>query len=297
MFERHDTLPDKFVVVFIYLTMLLLIFVMVYPFWDQLILSLSTRQAALVGGFRLWTWPLNWEPYRMVLRSHQLFVAFGNSIYRVVMGTAWTLFITSMTAYPLSRDNMPLKGLFTGIILFTMLFGGGLIPSYLLRRDLGLLDKRIVLILPGLGAWNIIIMRNFFRSIPHEIQESASLDGASDFRTFINIILPLSKPVLATVALWTAVGHWNDFFAALIYITDNKKVVLQQLLRRVLLEGEFSHAGIQPGPELGDVMSKRPTDEMAKAALLMVTTIPIVLVYPFAQRYFIRGIMLGAVKG
>jgi len=297
MFERHDTLTDKFVVVFVYLAMVGLIFIMVYPFWDQLVMSLSMREAALRGGFRLWTWPLNFESYKMVLRSRQLFVAFGNSIYRVAMGTTWTLFITSLTAYPLSRDNMPLRGLFTGMILFTMLFSGGLIPSYLLRRDLHLLDKRLVLILPGLGAWNIIIMRNFFRSIPHEVQESASLDGASDFRTFLSIVLPLSKPVLATVALWTAVGHWNDFFGPLIYISDKNKVVLQQLLRRVLLESEFSHAGIQPGPELGDVMNKRPTDEMAKAALLMVTTVPIVLVYPFVQRYFIKGIMLGAVKG
>jgi putative aldouronate transport system permease protein len=139
-------------------------------------------------------------------------------------------------------------------------------------------------------------MRNFFRSIPVEIQESAKLDGASDFRIWARIIMPLSKPVLATVALWTAVGHWNAYFDALIYMNDRSKYVLQVILRRVLLEDELISMGMQPGPEYG-VMMRRPTQETIKAALLMVTTLPIVFIYPFLQRYFIKGIMLGAVKG
>ena len=297
MYEKHDTLLDKVFVTFVYLAMLFVLVIMIYPFWDQLVMSVSMRVAALRGGFRLWTWPLNFESYRSVLKSRHLVEAFLNTVYRVVLGTVWTLLVTALASYPLSQDHFPFKGFFTAIILFTMLFGGGLIPNYLLRRDLGLLDKRIVLILPGIGAYNIIIMRNFFRSIPVEIQESARLDGASDFGIWSKIVMPLSKPVIATIALWTAVGHWNAYFDSLIYITDRSKEVLQVVLRRVLLEDELLSMGMEPGPELGNVMQKKPTNEMVKAALLMVTTIPIVLIYPFLQRYFIKGIMLGAVKG
>ena len=296
MFSKHDTFIDKILMAVIYLFMIALLIVMVYPFWDQFIMSISMRQAALKGGFRLWTWPINLEGYKSVLKSRQIGVSALNTMYRVVVGTIWTVFLTSLTSYPLSRDDFPLKGLFTGLILFTMLFSGGLIPGYLLRKDLGLIDKRLVFILPGVGAYNIIIMRNFFRSIPRAIQESAKLDGASDLVIWARIIMPLSMPVLATIALWSAVGHWNAYFDSLIYITDRSKYVLQVVLRRVLLEDELISMGVQPGPEVG-VMLSRPTSETVKAALLMVTTLPIVLVYPFLQRYFIKGILLGAVKG
>ena len=297
MFEKYDTFLDKVFVLFVYIAMFFVLVIMIYPFWDQLVMSVSMRVAALRGGFRLWTWPLNFESYKAVFQSSHLFEAFLNTLHRVVLGTVFTLLVTSLISYPLSQDHFPFKRFFTGLILFTMLFSGGLIPSYLLRRDLGLLDKRLVLILPGIGAYNIIIMRNFFRSIPVEIQESARLDGASDFGIWSRIIMPLSKPVLATIALWTAVGHWNAYFDSLIYITDRSKEVLQVVLRRVLLEDELVSMGMQPGPELGLIMQKKPTNEMVKAALLMVTTLPIVMIYPFLQRYFIKGILLGAVKG
>jgi putative aldouronate transport system permease protein len=296
MFTKHDVLLDKILVGLIHVAMVSLLIVMIYPFWDQFIMSISMRTAALRGGFRLWTWPINLEGYRVVFKSKEILTGAMNTLYRVILGTIWTVFFTALTSYPLSRDDFPLKGLFTGVVLFTMLFSGGLIPSYLLRRDLGLIDKRLVFILPGVGAYNIIIMRNFFRSIPAEIQESAKLDGASDLQVWARIIMPLSKPVLATIALWTAVGHWNAYFDSLIYITDRSKYVLQVILRRVLLEDELISMGMQPGPEYGVLMTK-PTQETVKAALLMATTLPIVFVYPFLQRYFIKGIMLGAVKG
>ncbi len=297
MFSIHDTLTDKILMVFVYILLVLLLITMIYPFWDQLIMSLSTRDASLRGGFRLWTWPISWAGYRVVLQSKELGIAFLNTIFRVVAGTLWTVFITALTAYPLSRDDFPMRGLFTGLILFTMWFGGGLIPGYLLRKSLGLLDKRLVLILPGIGAYNIIIMRSFFRSIPREMQEAAQLDGASDFALWLRVIMPLSKPVLATIALWSAVGHWNAYFDVLIYITDRTKYTLQIILRRALLESEMAAMGMEPGPEFYDPNVQRPTEPTVKAALLMVTTVPVLLVYPFLQRYFIKGIMLGSLKG
>ena len=229
-----------------------------------------------------------------MLSSTEVWNSGLNTIYRVVIGTIWGVFITALTAYPLSRRDFPLSGLFTGIILFTMLFSGGLIPSYLLRKSLGLLDKRLVLILPGIAAYNLIIMRNFFRSIPRELQEAAQLDGASDFEVFWRVVIPLSKPVLATIALWLAVEHWNAYFDALIYITDRSKFVLQVVLRRILLENQLEMF-LPAGTDI--FVGQKPTEEVVKAALVMVSTVPIVLIYPFLQRYFIKGVMLGSLKG
>ncbi len=296
MFAKHDTLVDRIFVTIIYLAMVLLVIIMLFPFWDQVIMSLSTRTAALKGGVRLWTWPMTLEAYRSVLKSRLLGQAYLNTIWRVITGTLWTVSLTALTAYPLSRDDFPFKGVFTGIILFTMMFSGGLIPNYLLRKSLHLIDKRIVLILPGVGAYTLIVVRNFFRSIPQELQEAAELDGATPFQTWLWVIMPLSKPVLATIALWSAVGHWNAFFDVLIYINDRSKYTVQIILRRAILENELRSMEIMPDPFMEEAM-ERPTPEMMKAALLILTTLPILFVYPFVQRYFIKGIMLGSVKG
>jgi putative aldouronate transport system permease protein len=188
-----------------------------------------------------------------------------------------------------------MKKLITGLVLFTMLFNGGLIPSYLLMKSLKLLDTRWVLILPGaITAYNLIIMRNFLRSIPDSLEESAKIDGASDFYIWWKIVLPLSLPALSTISLWIAVHHWNSYFDALIYITDRSKYVLPVLLRRLLLESQLDM--FLQGPDLMDFQEK-PTEETTKAAIIVISTLPIVAVYPFIQKHFTKGIMLGAVKG
>jgi len=290
----HDTLADKIFVGFVYVAMLLVAVLMLYPLWDQLVLSLSTRQGALRGGFRLFPNPISVEAYKQVLASSEVWRSFGNTVIRVVAGTTWGVLLTALTAYPLARDDFPFSRLLMLLIVFTMLFGGGLIPDYLLRKQLGLLNTRLVLILPGLAAFNLIIMRNFYRSLPRELQEAAQIDGASDFAIWWRIVLPLSKPALATIGLWIAVGHWNAYFDALIYITDRDKYVLQVVLRRILLEGQVDMF-IPSSMDISGV-AQRPTGETVKAALVMVGTIPIVLVYPFLQRHFIKGTLLGAIK-
>jgi putative aldouronate transport system permease protein len=150
--------------------------------------------------------------------------------------------------------------------------------------------------LPGLAAYYLVIVRNFYSGMPQELQEAAQIDGANDFTLWWKVVMPLSKPILATIALWTAVNHWNAYLDALIYMTDKSKYVLQILLRRVLLDTDLLNIGMQPGQEMGSIIS-RPTEETVKAALLIVTTVPILLVYPFAQRYFIQGLLQGSVKG
>jgi len=296
MSTRYDTFSDKILVTLCYLTISVLVIMMFYPFWDQFIISISTRQAALVGGFRLWTWPINLDGYRVVLRSRELGQAALNTLFRVVVGTGFSVVITALTAYPLSRKDLPFRRVLTGFFVFTMFFGGGLIPTYIWVRMLGLINNPLVLILPGLAAYYLIIVRNFFSGMPQEIQEAAQIDGASDFALWWRIIMPLSKPILATIALWTAVNHWNAYLDALIYMTDKSKYVLQILLRRVLLDTDLLNMGMQPGQEMGSIIS-RPTEETVKAALLIVTTVPILMVYPFAQRYFIQGLLQGSVKG
>ena len=177
-----------------------------------------------------------------------------------------------------------------------MFFSGGLIPTYIWVRTLGLINNPLVLILPGLAAYYLIIVRNFFSGMPQEIQEAAQIDGASDFALWWQIIMPLSKPILATIALWTAVNHWNAYLDALIYMTDRSKYVLQILLRRVLLDTDLLNMGMQPGQEMGSIVS-RPTEETVKAALLIVTTVPILLVYPFAQTLLHPGPLAGVGEG
>jgi len=293
-----DTTADRILVLGIYAFMIVLAVVMLYPFWEQVVLSFSTRAQALRDTLHLVPYPVSLEAYDRVLGSHEVWHAFLVTVFRVVVGTIFGLAVTAMTAYPLARDDFPFRDIFLALILFTMLFNGGLIPDYLLRKSLHLLNTLLVLILPGISAYNVIIIRSFYRyAIPRELQEAAQLDGASDWDVWWHVVLPLSKPVLATVGLWLAVSHWNAYFDALIYITDHDKYVLQVILRRILLENQIEMF-LPPGTarDIGAV-GQPPTPETVKAALIVVSTIPIVLIYPLLQRYFIKGITLGSLKG
>jgi len=228
-----------------------------------------------------------------IFNSRTIWTAYSNTIFRTVAGTGLAVFFTFCGAYPLSKKSFPLRKTFTIILMVTMFFNGGLIPGYLLIRNLGMLDTYWALIIPGmLSAFNIYLVRNFIQTIPASLEESAEIDGASHFQILMKIIIPLSTPILATIALWAAVGYWNEWFAAMIYTRDTKFEVLQLLLRRVMnratVQGIFR--SITPGMRRPDTMSVR-------AATLMVTIGPILFVYPFLQRYFVKGIMIGSLKG
>jgi len=236
---------------------------------------------------------LSLTAYRMVLANSEIVVGYGNTIFRTVFGTLLTLLATAMAAYPLSRKEMPWRKRLTFFVLFTMLFGGGLVPTYLVIKSLHLVNNRLVYVLPGLiTAFNVLIMKSFFQSIPDSLSESAKMDGANDFTILTRIYLPLSLPILATVGLWTAVFHWNSWFDGLLYITDNSKQVLQVLLQRIVIEN--STEMIEKGIINPDTFSYTP--ETIKAATVIVTMLPILFVYPFVQKYFVKGIMLGGVK-
>lgn len=294
--KAFDSKTDRAFIILDYCLMAALAFVMLYPFWDMLILSISPRAEVFTSGFRFITLHPDMTAYKKVIGSTEIWNGFYNSIVRVILGTAISLVLTALTAYPLSKKQLPLNKFFTWLFLITMMFSGGLIPGYLLIKNLHMLNTIWALVVPSaIDAFNLIIMRNFLRFIPESLEESAMLDGAKEFTIWWRIVLPLSKPALATIALWVAVNHWNAYFDALIFITDRSKYVLPIILRRVLLENQItSFIGREYIPT---VNSAKPTDESLKAAIVMVGTLPIVCVYPFLQKYFMKGIMLGAVKG
>ncbi len=268
-------------------------FTTVYPFYYTVVLSLSSATAALEPGFKFWPKEFSWTSYQMVFSNPDILTGYRNTLFRTVTGTMGVLFFTSLLAYPLSRRNLVHRRGWMIFLLITMIFHGGLVPTYLLIRNLGLMDNLLVYVLPGLiTAFNVIILKNFFQGIPDSLAESARIDGASEWHILFRIYLPLSKPVLATIALWTAVAHWNAWFDALLYIHSDNKQVLQMFLQRVVIGSntELIEKNIL-NPEVLQF-----TPETIKAATVIVTILPILAVYPFLQRYFMKGILLGSVK-
>lgn len=270
------------------IVLLLLGLCTLYPFWYTLALSFSSPQEANQLGLHLFPEEPTLRAYAKIFSQHDVYVAYRNTILRAGLGVSLSVLLTALTAYPLSKRTFPHRKIFMFLLVFSLLFSGGTIPAYLLVKNLHLIDSMWALILPGaVGAMNVIIMRNYFESIPAELHESGKMDGAGEFSLFWRIALPLSAPVIAVIGLWLAVYYWNEWFQAMLYVNDNKLEVLQMYLRRTVLSG-----GID---QLFDATDMTP--ESLKAATLMFISAPILFVYPFIQRYFVKGIMLGSVKG
>lgn len=265
----------------------------VYPFLCVVAISLSTPLSVAKAGLTLVPTDISLTAYKMILSDEQIRIGYLNSIFRTVVGTALTLIATALAAYPLAHPKMPWRKRLIFFVLFTMLFSGGLVPRFLLIKSLGLVDSRWVFIIPGLlGAFSIFILKNFFQNVPSSYGEAARLDGAGEFSILFRIYLPLSKPALATIALWSAVGHWNSWFDGLIFISDDRKQVLQVFLQRIVVENSIRTHEYGLGVERGIDFSA----ETVKAACIVVTVLPMLLVYPFVQRYFIKGINIGGIK-
>ena len=287
------TFADRLLVVIIYVGMVAFALSIVYPFWYLFVDSFNTPEASILDRVKLWPRDMTLDNYRKVFDSGIIGTAYLNSLFKTIVGTGLILLISFMAAFGLADRTMPGIKVVTFFMIFTMFFSGGLMPTYLWYKQLGLLNSRLVWFLPALAnAFYIIIMRNFFREIPAELTESATIDGATLTDILFRIVVPLSAPVVATVALWAAVAHWNDWFFPLIFTPEKDKTVLQVLLRRVLVENQTSELELFEEHEVRNI-----TAETVKAALLFISIGPIIAVYPFIQRYFVKGIMLGAVKG
>ncbi|MGO4497840.1 carbohydrate ABC transporter permease [Paenibacillus sp. 2RAB27] len=290
MLKTRLSMFDTLIVLFISLFSLAVL----YPFWQTFVLSFSDANGASTLGFHLW--PEQWVAvaYRFVFNYQNIISAYLNTIFRTVIGTALIVSFTLLVAYPLSKKDLPYRNYFTAFFLITMFFSGGLIPNYLLIKSLGLLDNRLALILPGVvNVFSIIIMRNFLMTIDKGLEESALIDGAGYFKILTKIIIPLSKPVIATVALWAAVGHWNAWFDAMIYIRDPSKTVLQMVVREMMVALDLSQTQFGGG----GMSNANLLLSNVRAATVMISIGPIILIYPFAQKYFIKGIMIGSLKG
>ncbi|GBG10988.1 ABC transporter permease [Paenibacillus sp. MY03] len=293
MFSRM-TIGEKWFQVFAVMFIAGLSVLFVYPFIHVLSISLSTPSEAIRPGLHLFPQEFSLEAYRKAVSSTQIWYGFRNTIFRTVVGTVLSVVVMVMAAYPLSKKYLPDRRFYTLFIVMTMFFSGGLIPSYMLIKSLGLYDSMLVYIIPSLFVtFSLLILRNFFIGIPQELEDSARMDGANDIRILFSVVLPLSAPIIATITLWSAVRYWNEWFQALIYIQDQTKIVLQIYLRRLVVENQDM--------ELRMLMSQQPgqetvTPETVKAAVLMIITGPIIIVYPFLQKYFVKGVMIGSLK-
>ena len=289
---------DFFLLVIIHSVVLILLAAVIYPLVYVLSCSISSPEYVATG--KIWLLPkgITLLGYRRVFQDASILTGYRNTILYTVTGTILNLVVTIPAGYTLSKSFVPGRNFFMGFFLFTMYFSGGLIPSFLLIRSLGLYNTPLVLVILGaFSVYNCIICRTFFSAIPKEMEEAATIDGASVGRTFMQIVLPVSQALLGVMVLYFAVGHWNSYFAALIYITNESLKPLQLVLRRILILDAASVAMMDSGTGddyLGELYQVR---ELIKYAVIVVSSLPVLILYPFLQKYFVKGVMIGSVKG
>lgn len=287
---------DKIFDVINYSGMILILLIILYPLYFIVIASFSNPNA--VAGGDVWFWPVgfNLEGYKEIFSYREIWIGYANSIYYTLVGTAVNLVLIIPAAFALSRKELIGKKPILGLFALTMFFGGGLIPTYLLVDALNLKNTMWALTLPGaVGVYNLIVARSFFQqSIPEELFESAALDGCGYFAYFFKIAIPISKPIIAVMFLIHAVGHWNSYFSALIYIVDRDLYPLQVVLREILIQNQSMQQGIL---DTAAVEKQRQMAELIKYGTIIVSSLPVLILYPFIQKYFVKGILLGSVKG
>ena len=279
--------------------MVLIIIVTLYPFWYVFVVSFNEGKDAARGGIYFFPRVFTTDNYRAVFRNKNLLDAFIISGLRTVIGTVAHVFFTGIVAFAMTKSDLIGRKFYMLVGTITLFFGGGIIPYYLLIRDLGMRNNFLVYIIPAMfNFYNMVIMMTFFKTIPGELSESANIDGAGDLRIFLSIILPLSMPILATMALFSGVYQWNDFFMAYLFVDKQELLPIQTVLYKIVAEADAKRMLSQSINSLPNVISKSTlTSEAIKLATMMVTTVPIICVYPFLQKYFVKGMLIGSVKG
>ena len=286
---------DKAIMIFAYailgLFMAAIILPVIYIILASFIDPVTLQNSGLTFDFSKWTL----TAYERVMSNAQIWTGFKNAMIYSVLFTIISVTVTLLAAYPMSRPDFKGKGFFNVMFVITMFFGGGLIPTYLLISDLGMLDTIWAILIPGaFSVWNMIIARTYYTGIPHDMQEAAEIDGASEMVYFFKILLPLCMPIIATIAMWQFVGMWNSYFDAMIYLNDAAKQPLQLVLRAILIQS-------QPEPgmvsDMQSTAARAQLAELLKYATIIISSVPLMILYPFFQKYFDNGIMAGAVKG
>lgn len=294
--KMKESGADRWFTVINYIVLTIVLVIILYPLIFVLSASFSSSSAVLSG--KVWLWPVEptLEGYRAVFKNTMVVKGFLNTLFYTGAGTGINLILSVMAAYPLSRGDFRGRNGFMLLFVFTMMFNGGLIPSYLLVKDLGMIDTVWSMLIPAaLSVWNVIIMRTYFQTtIPHELLEASQLDGCSDFRFLLRIVLPLSGPILAVIALFYAVGHWNQYFNAMIYLKRASLYPLQLVLRDILVQNEVN---IEMLGDVKTAAARQGLRELLKYSLIVITSFPLLIVYPFVQKFFVKGVMIGSLKG
>lgn len=287
--SKDEKIFEFFNVIF----MFIMIVLCTYPFLYIAFASFSEPTELMTFNGMLWR-PLGFslDAYKEVLKNKMMSITYMNTLFYVSTGTVISVLMTSIGAFILSRDDFKIKKFINIMVVITMFFTGGLIPFYLTLKDLGFVNSRLIMILPGaIGTWNLMVMRTSFQGIPKSLEEAAFIDGASDLKVFVDVILPLSKSIIAVMVLFYGVGIWNSWFHASMFLKDRNLYPLQLYLREVLI---YSNTDSMMG---GVETDRVAIGETIKYTTIMVTTLPILLIYPFLQKYFVKGVMIGAVKG
>ncbi|MDR2363824.1 MAG: carbohydrate ABC transporter permease [Spirochaetaceae bacterium] len=292
----RDTLGDRIFVTGIYLLLWVVLLIVLLPLVYIVAASFSDPQAVIAGN--VWFWPVRptLRGYDAVFKNPKLMTGFYNSFFYMIVGTLVNLIMTLLCAYPLTRKQFGARNVLSALMVFTMYFSGGMVPIYMVVKKLGLIDTRLAMIIPAaLSVWNVILCRTYIVSvIPEALYESASLDGCSPLRFLIFIVAPLSTPILAVLALYYGVAHWNTYFNALIYLNRTELAPLQIVLREILVLSKIDPAMIADARELA---AKQGLTDLLKYSVIVVGSVPVMLIYPFVQKYFVKGVMIGAVKG
>ncbi len=289
--RKPQSTGSKIFSVINYILLTVIGFIMFYPMFYVFIVSISSAEYINQGAISFWPKGINFEAYSRVFQNESIWIGYKNTILYTVVGTIINVVVTAMCAYPLSRKDFYGRGPITVLITLTMFFSGGMIPLYLVINGLNIMNTMWAVILPTtISTYNMIVMRTSFEAIPVSLIESAHLDGANDIKILAKIVLPLSKPIIATMVLFYAVTHWNSYFPAMLYLNDQSKYPVQVIMRDIVIEGDMAQAG-----DVSGIMNVVATNY--KYAVIIISVIPILVVYPFIQKYFTKGVMIGAVKG
>ncbi|HIZ35210.1 MAG TPA: carbohydrate ABC transporter permease [Candidatus Ruania gallistercoris] len=284
---------DRVFLIGVYILLVTFLLVVLVPLGYIVASSFSSPAAVSAGRVFLWPVEFTLRGYEVALTNPKILSGFANSLFYTVIGTAMSVVLTVMLAYPLSRADFVGRKVLTGAVVFTMLFAGGMIPTYLVVQAMGMLDTRWAMLIPkAVAVWPAILAITYFRSaIPDEVREAGEIDGASDLRILWKLILPLATPMLAVIALMYAIGQWNSYFDALIYLRDDSLYPLQLVLRNILILNTDS------GADAASALERQQLANLLKYSLIVISTVPMMLIYPFVARYFTKGLLLGAVKG
>lgn len=287
---------DRVFTIVNYVILSIVLILVLYPLIYVVSASFSSSYAVLSG--KVWLWPVepSLDGYKAVFKNKNIVTGFQNTVFYTAVGTFINVIMTILAAYPTSRRDFRGRNFFMLLFVFTMMFSGGLIPTYFVVKDLHMINTVWAMLIPtALSVWNVIIMRTYFQiTIPNELLEASQLDGCNDFRFLLKIVLPLSGPIIAVIALFYAVGHWNQYFNAMIYLKDPQLYPMQLILRDILVQNEVKI------DMLGDVKSaaaRQGLRELLKYSLIVVSSVPLLLIYPFVQKFFVKGVMIGSIKG